>query len=67
MLITVFITDFSLDIARFILDDDINDDEPWTNYGNPITAFLFDFSTTVVFLTFFLICTLGMIDIAKVE
>ena len=67
MLAICFVSDVSLDIARYILDNNINDDEPWTNYDNVFTTFVFSLSTVLTFLLFFIVCMLGMIDIAKVE
>ena len=67
MLAICFVSDVSLDISRLILDNDITNDEPWTNYDNVFTTFVFSLSTVLIFLLYFIVCMLGMIDIAKVE
>ena len=67
MLMICFVSDIGLDLTRILMDDNINDGEPWKDFDNVFSATFFSISTVMIFLIYFTVCMLGMIDIAKVE
>lgn len=67
MLMICFVSDIGLDLTRILTDDNINDGEPWKDFDNVFSATFFSISTVMIFLIYFTVCMLGMIDISKVE
>jgi hypothetical protein len=67
ILTIIFFSDLGLVISRYILDDTPDDDLPWDDTESPVRYIFSTISGVLIFLLYFLVCMLGIVDLVKVE
>ena len=68
LLIVISISDTMLFITRRLDDDEINDhDHHLKDFESLLTAIPFCTSSILIFLVYFLVCMLGIINLVKTE
>ena len=59
------VSDLVLFICRILTDPEIDNEEPYADLENNWTLVFFCLSSSTIYLEYFLICTLGIVDFAK--
>ena len=61
------ISDTILFICRIATDEQVNNDEPYDDLASWSTTLFFFISSSFIYLEYFLVCVLGIVDFAKKE